>query len=155
MRTRINQIGIVALLVALIAVLSGCNKVAGGGKFVADNSFGAPTAGDTCTFGFNAQPVGNDGRAKGQIEFVDHTFQGVGLRIHATLNVTESSPDRGSAAYQGEGTATVTFRGQVLTGLNLLVIAIDGDPDYVIMVLGGVPALIWSGPVDKGTITVH
>src|SRR5205814_2288817 len=135
--------------------LSGCNKVTGGGRFVADNSFGSPTADDICTFGFNAQPVGDDGRAKGQIEFVDHTFQGVGLRIHAALNLTESTSDLGAAAYKGEGTATVTLQGQELRGLDLVVIAIEDDPDYVIVALGGVPALIWSGPVDKGTITVH
>jgi hypothetical protein len=52
-------------------------RVTGGGSCVDD------CTGNVITFGFNAQPVGSEGAAKGQFQLVDHTTK---TRIHADID---------------------------------------------------------------------
>jgi hypothetical protein len=159
MRREWRWFGLAVAFGALVLAAAGCSKVTGGGGFSADGTIDPTTAGDACTFGFNAQPTDAAGDAKGQLQFVDHSFQGVGLEIHAALNITAPPPNPPAVAgYAGNGTASVTYGGASVPGnWSVAVVAIDNNPDYVVIVLfqDDTPVLAWSGPVTNGNITVH
>jgi hypothetical protein len=144
-----------AFAAALFALLAGCTAVTGGGQFVADGSFDPRTQGDRVTFAFTARPTDDSGAARGQFTLVDHTS---GVSIHAELNVTGSGGNSNETAYYGQGAARVRGTGATYRDGSVVVYAVEGDPDYVVVYLydsANHPVMGWSGDVQNGNVTLH
>jgi hypothetical protein len=155
----------VAWLAALLALLvAGCNKVTGGGQFIADGNVFSDfdTTGDRVSFGLTAQPTDAYGDAKGQVTFVDKT---VGANMHGSLQFTDPVGGDPFAAYAGYGTLRANF---THGGINKIVdwdvyVAAydgngDGNPDYVVFQITEPISgftVGWSGEVINGNVVVH
>ena len=162
---RILSFGLVLLILISVLLLGiGCNKITGGGWFIDENT------GNKITFGLNAQPLDEplivemNGEtfeglyAKGQLQLIDHVTK---ERIHCTFVGTANGSDPtvsdfgGPATINGEGGYFVTVEINFTNKLNpeeppVYVIAIsvshEDDPDN--------NRSIW-GVLDGGSVKIH
>ena len=129
-----------ALLVMVVALFTGC-KVTGGGWFEDCDE-------DKCTFGFNAQGIGEglDWEYKGQFQFKDH---GDGTKIHIgeMYLVEVVGPVANFTGYDNKNecivNVTVTDKGEPGAG----------SGDLILILAPGLGA--WGGEIQGGNIQVH
>jgi len=118
------------LLISVLVIGTGCNKITGGGWFIDKNT------GNKITIGLNAQPLDEpfivDGeviegllRAKGQLQLVDHVTK---ERIHCEFIGTADASSPTTADFGGP--ATINREGGFVVSIEMNFKAIiPGQPD--------------------------
>lgn len=153
MKKRIIVNLVLATLLIISVILTGCNKTTGGGAFYDE------TTGNFVTFGFNAQPVGepyldDSGEyvqdAKGHFTLIDHTIK---TKIKGAFNITGAVQSGFETESAFSGTCMVNREGPYDLYGHFLD-AGEGNPgDYL--------AILWdsgyySGYLEDGSdIVVH
>ncbi|MHC1765687.1 MAG: hypothetical protein AB9869_15545 [Verrucomicrobiia bacterium] len=154
-------------------LVTGCDKITGGGRFVVSSGgiylAGSDTpvtdlTGNKCTFTFTGQAVPSDSEedlvpAKGQVQLVDQT---AGIVFHGTINET------GNSRYQELDPNSVTYWGAdgrikignnpfvAINGFQLSVNAPSGSDAsaFIAVTLDGMTVLI-EGVLEHGKVTIH
>ena len=150
MKKLLKYTACLAILLMVIVLFTGC-KATGGGFFMNGD--------DKCTFGFNAQGIGEglDWEYKGQFQFKDH---GTGQKIHIGEMMLLWNLDDGVALFggtdkEGKGIAVlVTDMGEPGPGAgDDIKIWYDLDISSLFDPPSWVPD--WAGVIEGGNIQVH
>lgn len=159
---------LLAAVLVVPLIFTGCDKTTGGGTFTVsifpediaqmftyyDIYHPTDSLNHRCTFGFNAQPVGDleAGGAKGQFQFIDHTAK---LNIHGTFNETISGSNP-LTIFGGNctiGKEVYRFGAEFLDGKW---IGYPVDAVYIVVVNSDDSIKYsYSGFLDGGNIVVH